>query len=159
MRGHALRCREALEKSRLDRAQVILNESGKAERSMAHELNGTTGGPPSGRFTMTATRPSGSDLSIVGTAVPETARPLVSARGSGKVPSVSLVIPTKNEDSNVAWVLPSISACVDEIVIVDGHSTDATLVTTLSYRADIRIVTQQGVGKGDSRTSSRENGP
>jgi glycosyltransferase involved in cell wall biosynthesis len=117
---------------------------------MGQELNGATGGPASGRLIMTATRTSGSDLSIVETAVPETAGPLVSARASGEAASVSLVIPTKNEASNVAWVLEQIPACVDEIVIVDGHSSDATLVTALSCRTDIRIVTQQGVGKGDA---------
>lgn len=65
-------------------------------------------------------------------------------------PSVSLVIPTKNEASNVSWVLEQIPACVDEIVIVDGHSWDATIVTARSCRADITIVNQQGVGKGDA---------
>jgi hypothetical protein len=122
----------------------------KAERSMGHELNGKPGGPASERSMMTATRPSGADLSIFETGVPATAGPLVPAPRSGEAPSVSLVIPTKNEASNVAWVLEQIPACVDEIVIVDGHSSDATLTTALSCRPDIRIVTQQGVGKGDA---------
>src|SRR5688572_19028430 len=124
--------------------------AGRLRKSMGHELNGATGEPASGRLIMTATRPSGSDLSIVESAEPETAGPLLSARASGEAPSVSLVIPTRNEAANVAWVLEQIPACVDEIVIVDGHSSDATLVTALSCRTDIRIVTQQGVGKGDA---------
>jgi glycosyltransferase involved in cell wall biosynthesis len=65
-------------------------------------------------------------------------------------PAVTLVIPTKNEASNIAWVLEQVPSCVDEIVIVDGHSTDATIVTARSTRSDIRVVTQTGVGKGDA---------
>ena len=64
--------------------------------------------------------------------------------------SVSLVIPTKNEAANVSWVLEQVPACVDEIVIVDGNSRDATIVTARSCRADITVVNQQGVGKGDA---------
>jgi glycosyltransferase involved in cell wall biosynthesis len=64
--------------------------------------------------------------------------------------SVSLVIPTKNEASNVSWVLEQIPTCVDEIVIVDGNSRDATIVTARSCRADITVVNQPGVGKGDA---------
>ena len=75
---------------------------------------------------------------------------IISALTAHEQPSVSLVIPTKNEASNVPWVLGQIPACVDEIVIVDGHSSDATIVTARSCRADITIVTQQGVGKGDA---------
>ncbi len=64
--------------------------------------------------------------------------------------SVSLVIPVRNEARNIAWVLEKISDEVDEIILVDGNSTDATLTTARSYRPDIRIVAQQGVGKGSA---------
>ncbi|MGY1635536.1 glycosyltransferase family 2 protein [Geodermatophilus sp. SYSU D00742] len=63
---------------------------------------------------------------------------------------VSLVIPTKNEAANIAWVLEQVPECVDEIILVDGRSTDATLVTALSTRPDIQVVMQEGVGKGDA---------
>lgn len=77
--------------------------------------------------------------------------PLIVPRLESRVrPSVSLVIPTKNEASNVSWVLEQIPECVDEIIIVDGNSWDATIVTARSCRADITIVTQEGVGKGDA---------
>jgi glycosyltransferase involved in cell wall biosynthesis len=65
-------------------------------------------------------------------------------------PTVSLVIPTKNEASNVRWVLEQIPPCVNEIIIVDGNSWDATIVTARSCRADVRIVNQRGVGKGEA---------
>jgi hypothetical protein len=65
-------------------------------------------------------------------------------------PTVSLVIPVRNEARNIAWVLEQIADEVDEIIIVDGDSTDATLITAYSYRPDIRVVAQEGVGKGSA---------
>src|ERR1700760_837131 len=65
-------------------------------------------------------------------------------------PSVSLVIPVRNEARNVGWVLEQIANDVDEILIVDGDSTDVTLITARSYRPDVRVVPQQGKGKGSA---------
>ena len=48
--------------------------------------------------------------------------------------TVSLVIPARNEARNIAWVLEQIADDVDEIVLVDGHSTDATLIAARRYR-------------------------
>lgn len=67
-----------------------------------------------------------------------------------KTETVTLVIPAKNEAANIAWVLEQVPACVDEIILVDGHSTDATLVTAHSCRPDLRIIVQQRTGKGDA---------
>ena len=64
--------------------------------------------------------------------------------------SVSLVIPVKNEARNIAWVLGQITDDVDEVIIVDGNSTDATLITARSVRPDVKIVTQEGAGKGSA---------
>jgi glycosyltransferase involved in cell wall biosynthesis len=64
--------------------------------------------------------------------------------------TVTLVIPARNEAANIAWVLEQIPPCVDEVILVDGKSTDATLVTARSCRADIRVVAQQDTGKGDA---------
>lgn len=76
--------------------------------------------------------------------------PIAGAVVSRAMPTVTLVIPTKNEAANVAWVLQQVPACVDEIILVDGLSSDATLVTALSCRDDLRVIAQQGVGKGDA---------
>lgn len=65
-------------------------------------------------------------------------------------PAVSLIIPARNEASNIAWVLAQVPSCVDEVVLVDGHSRDATVVTARSMRPDLRVVAQEGVGKGDA---------
>ena len=65
-------------------------------------------------------------------------------------PTVSLIIPVRNEARNIAWVLEQIADDVSEIILVDGNSTDATLITACSCRPDIRVITQQGVGKGSA---------
>jgi len=68
-------------------------------------------------------------------------------------PTVSLVIPARNEARNIAWVLEQIPDTVTEIILVDGNSTDVTLTTARSYRPDIRVVRQEGIGKGDALRS------
>jgi glycosyltransferase involved in cell wall biosynthesis len=71
-------------------------------------------------------------------------------------PSVSLVIPVRNEARNIASVLEQIADDVDEIILVDGNSTDVTVITARAYRPDLRIVPQQGTGKGSAlRTGFR----
>jgi glycosyltransferase involved in cell wall biosynthesis len=65
-------------------------------------------------------------------------------------PSVSVVIPAKNEARNLAHVFPSIPAWVDEIVLVDGHSVDDTVAVARQLCPDLKIVAQQGRGKGDA---------
>lgn len=64
--------------------------------------------------------------------------------------SVSLVIPVKNEARNIAWVLEQIGDDISEVILVDGNSTDATLITARSCRPDIKIVPQEGTGKGSA---------
>lgn len=64
--------------------------------------------------------------------------------------SVSLIIPVKNEARNIAWVLDQISDYVNEVILVDGNSTDVTLITARSCRPDIRVVPQEGTGKGSA---------
>jgi glycosyltransferase involved in cell wall biosynthesis len=65
-------------------------------------------------------------------------------------PTVSLVIPARNEARNIAWVLEQIPDTVTEVILVDGNSTDVTLTTARSCRSDIRVVPQEGIGKGDA---------
>lgn len=63
-------------------------------------------------------------------------------------PSVSVVVPAMNEAENLPYVLPLIPKWVDEIVLVDGHSTDATVAVARELIPDIRIVNQDRKGKG-----------
>ncbi|AGB25969.1 glycosyl transferase [Mycobacterium sp. JS623] len=65
-------------------------------------------------------------------------------------PTVSLIIPVRNEARNIGFVLEQIPDEVNEIILVDGNSTDATLITARSYRPDVRVVAEVGVGKGSA---------
>jgi glycosyltransferase involved in cell wall biosynthesis len=62
--------------------------------------------------------------------------------------SVSVVIPTLNEAENLTSVLPRIPHWVDEVVLVDGYSDDDTVDVAREVRPDIRVVFQEGRGKG-----------
>ena len=61
---------------------------------------------------------------------------------------ISVVIPALNEAANLAHVLPRIPTWVYEVLLVDGHSTDGTVETGRRLLPDIRVVSQQGTGKG-----------
>jgi glycosyltransferase involved in cell wall biosynthesis len=69
---------------------------------------------------------------------------------SGTQLSVSAVIPTLNEAANLAHVFARLPECVDEVVIVDGHSTDDTVAVAQALLPSVRIVIQTGRGKGDA---------
>src|SRR5437868_14684742 len=73
--------------------------------------------------------------------------PSVTSRVNKKL-SVSVVIPTLNEAENLPHVLPRIPDWVDEVLLVDGHSTDRTVEVARELRPDIRIMMQEGRGKG-----------
>ena len=71
-------------------------------------------------------------------------------------PRVSVVIPALNEAENLPYVLPRIPNWVDEVLLVDGHSTDDTIEVARRLRPNIRIVQQEGCGKGAAlRTGCR----
>jgi glycosyltransferase involved in cell wall biosynthesis len=70
--------------------------------------------------------------------------------GVAILPSVSVVIPAMDEARNLAHVFATIPEWVHEIVLVDGHSTDSTVAIAKKIYPEIRIVHQQGRGKGDA---------
>ena len=87
----------------------------------------------------TAARPSASGLAAA------------TASGASEVgtrPSVSVVIPTLNEERNIARVLQGLPECVDETILVDGRSTDRTIEVARSVRPDIRVVLERQPGRG-----------
>jgi len=61
---------------------------------------------------------------------------------------VSLLIPAKNEERNLAWVLSRIPLIVDEVILIDGHSTDRTVEVARAIRPDVVVVPEMGPGKG-----------
>jgi glycosyltransferase involved in cell wall biosynthesis len=65
-------------------------------------------------------------------------------------PSISVIIPTRNEARNLPYVLPYIPSLVSEVILVDGHSTDNTVEVARQLLPTIRIIRQQGHGKGDA---------
>jgi glycosyltransferase involved in cell wall biosynthesis len=73
-------------------------------------------------------------------------RPEVPGSQPGR-PSVSAVIPTLNEAENLRWLLPRLTG-VDEVVIVDGESTDGTADVARLLRPDAVIISEPPSGKG-----------
>lgn len=63
-------------------------------------------------------------------------------------PSVSVVIPAKNEARNLPYVLTKIPAWVGETILVDGNSTDGTIEVARAIMPDIKVVGQDRPGKG-----------
>jgi glycosyltransferase involved in cell wall biosynthesis len=70
--------------------------------------------------------------------------------GVAIMPSVSVVIPAKNEARNLEHVFATIPEWIDEIVLVDGHSVDDTVEVARKLHPAVRIVQQPGRGKGDA---------
>jgi len=94
---------------------------------------------------------SRSDVAVNGRVVPRTTCPHrhVSAE-LAITPRVSVVIPVLNEAANLPHVFESLPAWVDEIVLVDGGSTDDTIGVALRLQPDVKVTVQPGVGKGDA---------
>ncbi|MCW3035514.1 MAG: glycosyltransferase family 2 protein, partial [Actinobacteria bacterium] len=65
-----------------------------------------------------------------------------------KLSSVSLVIPTLNEEANIGWVLQRVPAWVEEVIVVDGGSKDRTVEVAKTIRPDVVVVTELRKGKG-----------
>ncbi|MFC1430435.1 glycosyltransferase family 2 protein [Streptacidiphilus sp. N1-3] len=65
-------------------------------------------------------------------------------------PTVSLVVPAHNEARNIPWVFEQIPRCVDEVILVDGDSSDATLRMAAHCLPTVRSVPQRGPGKGSA---------
>ncbi|MFI6445771.1 glycosyltransferase family 2 protein [Kitasatospora sp. NPDC050543] len=64
--------------------------------------------------------------------------------------TVSLVVPACNEARNIPWVFEQIPRCVDEVILVDGSSSDATVPVARHCLPSVRSVQQSGPGKGNA---------
>ncbi len=66
-------------------------------------------------------------------------------------PAVSVIIPALNEAENLPHVLPRVPAWVDEVIVVDDHSTDETVAVAQALRPGVRIVpNRREPGKGNA---------
>ncbi|MBI2775481.1 glycosyltransferase [Candidatus Dependentiae bacterium] len=84
-----------------------------------------------------------------------TSRPIAHQRE--KKPSVSVIVPCRNEKGNVELIAKTLPQLGDhtEIIFIEGHSKDRTLdeikrIEQLYPEKNIRFAVQQGQGKGDA---------
>jgi glycosyltransferase involved in cell wall biosynthesis len=114
----------------------VRREAGRKIRAVGHRDGARVGVPLPG-----GTLVAGSKLAV--------GRPQLSVGSSRSTdPTVSVVIPALNEAENLPHVLPRIPSWVNEILIVDGHSTDGTAEVAVRLRPEVRVVQQSGRGKG-----------
>lgn len=64
-------------------------------------------------------------------------------------PTVSVIVPTRNEAANLRFVLPRIPN-VHEIIVVDGNSTDGSAEVAREVRPSVRVIQQTRRGKGNA---------
>jgi glycosyltransferase involved in cell wall biosynthesis len=65
-------------------------------------------------------------------------------------PTVSVVIPTLNEERNLPHVFAKLPPMITEVVVVDGGSKDRTVEVVRELRPDAVIVQQTRIGKGNA---------
>jgi glycosyltransferase involved in cell wall biosynthesis len=65
-------------------------------------------------------------------------------------PTVSVVIPAKNEALNLPHVFAGLQPDVHEVILVDGDSTDDTVDVARRLRPDIIVIQQTRKGKGNA---------
>jgi dolichol-phosphate mannosyltransferase len=61
---------------------------------------------------------------------------------------VTVVIPTKNEEGAIAEILDAVRPYANEILVIDGHSTDGTREIAAARNA--RVLLDAGRGKGEA---------
>lgn len=67
-----------------------------------------------------------------------------------KRPTVSVVIPAKNEAHNLWQVLPELARDDYEVILVDGNSSDDTVSVAKRLRPNILVIGQTRRGKGNA---------
>jgi glycosyltransferase involved in cell wall biosynthesis len=65
-------------------------------------------------------------------------------------PTISVVIPAKNEARNLPHVFARLASDFHEVILVDGGSTDDTVTVARHLRPDLTIVSQSRKGKGNA---------
>jgi glycosyltransferase involved in cell wall biosynthesis len=65
-------------------------------------------------------------------------------------PKISVIICTLNEERSLPYVLPKIPDWVDEVLLVDGHSTDDTVQIATRLSPKVHVFYQPGKGNGEA---------
>jgi glycosyltransferase involved in cell wall biosynthesis len=78
----------------------------------------------------------------------EIARKYEPSRPTLETVTVSVIIPTLNEAANLPFVLNTVPAWVNDVIVVDGRSEDDTQRVARVLRPDLHLVHQQRPGKG-----------
>jgi glycosyltransferase involved in cell wall biosynthesis len=60
----------------------------------------------------------------------------------------SVVIPSRNEGESVVDLVQAVRACCDDVIVVDGHSTDGTPDRLRAL--GVAVIQDGGLGKGDA---------
>lgn len=76
--------------------------------------------------------------------------------GMAITPTITVVLPVMNEAANLPLVFASLPTWIDEVVLVDGRSTDDTIEIARRLRPDVKVVLQGGAGKGDALVAGFE---
>jgi len=63
---------------------------------------------------------------------------------------VSVVVPAMNEELNLPHVFAAMPRDIAELILVDGHSSDATVDVARASWPEVRIIQQSGKGKGNA---------
>ena len=71
-------------------------------------------------------------------------------RRNTTTPTVSVIIPARNEAANLPAVIARFPADLFEVILVDGHSTDGTVEVARELIPAVRVFHQEGRGKGDA---------
>jgi hypothetical protein len=74
-----------------------------------------------------------------------------------RIETVSLVIPTKNEARSLFTVLEDVPDAVNEIILVDGLSSDVTEVMAKAVNPAVRIVRERSGEKGNALRTGVSN--
>jgi glycosyltransferase involved in cell wall biosynthesis len=78
-------------------------------------------------------------------------RPHPSDNGrESRPPTVSVVVPTLNEERNLPYVFGRIPADVAEVILVDGGSVDRTVEVAQELMPSVKVVHQSRTGKGNA---------
>jgi dolichol-phosphate mannosyltransferase len=64
------------------------------------------------------------------------------------LPRFTIVVPARNEEETIGDVLEQVQHLTDDLLVVDGHSSDGTVGIAKRYGA--RVVQDNGLGKGDA---------